>query len=457
MACAGAKRGRIAAASRRLLVAFALLVALPAVAQADWPVYGHDLINTRSAGTDGPSTTQVRGLHQVWAFHAPANDFTGTPVVAGGVLVAGDNGGTAYALNAATGQLLWSRHLGHQINGSAAVDLRAPGGAIALVPVADIGAPRLVAVNLSNGSPRWDVVLTRQPGADVFGSPTFWQGAVYIGTSGPNTDTATSRGSVVALDEATGVARWQTFTVPPGHDGGGVWSTPAIDTTTGRLYVGTGNAYHAPAADTTDSMLALDASSGQILGHFQATSNDSFDLGNNPFGPDVDFGASPNLFTDAHGRQLVGEGDKNGVYYTLDRATMKPVWQQAVGPGSFVGGILASTAFDGTRIFGNDTLSANVWALRTDGSTAWASNDLALLDYPPVSVSNGVLYSVNPLGLLITHDAVTGGILSISFLGGPSFGGSSEVGKTVYVSIGLGPLPSPLPPIDFPGAIVAFR
>ena len=59
--------------------------------------------------------------------------------------------------------------------------------------------------------------------------------------------------------------------MPPGHDGRAVWATPAIDTAAGRLYVGTGNAYHDPVADTTDAMLVLDACSGRILGHYQAT------------------------------------------------------------------------------------------------------------------------------------------------------------------------------------------
>ena len=41
---------------------------------------------------------------------------------------------------------------------------------------------------------------------------------VYIGTSGPNFDVSTARGSVVALNESSGKVRWLTYTVPPGHD-----------------------------------------------------------------------------------------------------------------------------------------------------------------------------------------------------------------------------------------------
>src|SRR3954454_4819200 len=230
-------RGTCVAAA---VVAVASLAA-PARATADWPMYGHDLANSRNAGNAGPPKSQAGSLSRAWTFKAPTGDFTGTPVVAGGVLVAGNNGGWVYALDAVSGKLRWSRNLGSPINASAAID-----GATAFVPVADLGSPRLVALNLSDGSVRWSSVLTSQTNASVFGSPAVWNGSVYIGTSGPNNDNSRARGSVVALDEATGATRWHTFTVPPSSDGVAVWSTPAIDPATGRLYVGTGNNYHPP-------------------------------------------------------------------------------------------------------------------------------------------------------------------------------------------------------------------
>src|SRR5205823_5719934 len=117
---------------------------------------------------------------------------------------------------------------------------------------------------------------------------------------------------------------------------------------------GTGNNYHSPTTDTEDAIMAFDASTGGILGKFQATSGDSFSLPDNPAGPDFDFGASPNLITGPGGQQWVGEGQKSGIYWALDRATMRPTWDTSVGPGSAVGGILASTAYDGTQIYGTD-------------------------------------------------------------------------------------------------------
>ncbi|MFL5883989.1 MAG: PQQ-binding-like beta-propeller repeat protein [Thermoleophilaceae bacterium] len=438
------------------------LVAAPAVASADWPVYGHDLSNTRAAGADGPSPDAVGSMKQAWTFSSSNGDFTATPVVAGGTLVAGTNLGSIYALDAVTGKVRWSRDVGQQINGSAAIDLNAPGGATVFVPIAQIGSPRVLALSLATGAVRWDTTLTRQDGADVFGSPTFWNGTLYMGTSGPNSDEATARGTVSALDEATGKMRWQTYTVPPGHDGGAVWSTPAIDTATGRLYVGTGNAYHAPAADTTDAMLVLDSADGRILGHFQTTPDDVWEMNHPTEGPDADFGASPNLLTGPDGRQLVGEGNKSGLYWGLDRATMKPVWKTSVGPGSGVGGVLASTAFDGTRLYGDDTVSGQVWALGRDGSMQWENTDGGAPMFAPVAIGHGVLYSVSPAGLLTARDASSGSTLAKLPLGQPSFGGMSVVGGAVYVATGTGPPPQPDPVVpdtskaDGSGSITAF-
>src|SRR5437763_2324154 len=434
-----------------------IALAAPGGALADWPIYGHDLANSRTARNAGPALSELPSLQQAWKFSSPTGDYTATPVIAGGVLVAGDNGGTVYALDAATGEVRWSRHVGQPIDGSSAIDLHAPGGPAVFVPVAQSGSPRLLALSLRDGAPRWNTVLTRQANADVFGSPVFWHGAVYIGTSGPNNDNTHARGSVVALDEGSGQVRWQTFTVPPGHDGAAVWTTPAIDNSTGRLYVGTGNNYHQPTTDTEDSIMALDAAGGQVLGHFQATSGDAFSLPGNPAGgPDADFGSSPNLLRGPGGEELVGEGQKSGIYWAVDRATLRPVWHTAAGPGSQVGGFLGSTAYDGTRIYGANTVSGQVVALTRGGAMPWQSLDPGGLHWSPTTVANGVLYTMGPAGFLTARDPASGAVVAELPIGGPSFGGVAAAGRAIYVAVGTGPPPAPAPQQDGQGAIVAF-
>ncbi|HEX8122168.1 MAG TPA: PQQ-binding-like beta-propeller repeat protein [Solirubrobacteraceae bacterium] len=427
----------------------------PVATAGEWPVYGRDLANSRSAGTDGPSREDAAKLAPAWKFSDPDGDFTGTPVVAGGLVVAGSFAGHVHALDAKTGKEVWSADAGGPVNGSAAIDLDAPDGGAVYVPVAIVGAPRLVALSLRDGSPRWSAVLTEQDGASCYGSPTFWDGTVYMGTSGPNGDDSTARGSVVALDAKTGALRWRTFTVPPDHDGGPVWSTPAIDTATGRLYVGTGNAYHGEAADTTDAILSLDTRTGAILGHYAAVADDSF-APDNPAGPDADFGASPNLFDGPDGRRLVGEGAKTGTYYALDRLAMTPAWQTLAGPGSAAGGIIGSTAYDGARIYGNDALNGEVWSLGRDGKKLWSSSDSGPADFGPVAVGNGVLYTTDPQGNLNARDVNTGAVLKRAALGATTWGGISVSGGGVFVAMGMGPLFDPAPQKTQPGAIIAF-
>jgi polyvinyl alcohol dehydrogenase (cytochrome) len=427
-----------------LIVGIALL--LPSAASADWPVYGHDLANSRSAGSEGPSLSQAGSLQQTWTFSSSNGDFTGTPTVADGTLVAGTTLGTVYALDAVTGKLRWSRDTGQQVNGSAAIDLDAPGGPTVFIPVARTGSPHLLALSLANGAVRWDSVLSSQPRAYVYGSPTFWRGSVYIGTSGTEFDESDgARGSVVSLNEANGRLRWRTYTVPPGHDGGAVWSTPAIDTATGRLYVGTGNAYNEPSADTTDSMLAISSSSGQILSHFQATPGDVWELENPAAGPDWDFGASPNLIAGPDGRALVGEGQKSGIYWALHRNTMQHAWDTMVGPGSQADGGVNSTAYDGARIYGSESTDSQVFALNAAGRIEWSSPDTGAVHFSPVAFGNGVVYSVDSDGFLTARNAASGSILTkLPLNKAPTFGGISIVGRAVYVGTGSGPPPGPL-------------
>ncbi|MDQ6740801.1 MAG: PQQ-binding-like beta-propeller repeat protein, partial [Actinomycetota bacterium] len=323
---------------------------LPRVAPAplrggDWPFYGHDLANSRH-GTDGPSWNEVATMRPVWSLHSTNGDFTGTPVVSSGTLVAGSFGGSVFAANASTGKLRWSHNFKLPINGTPAI----AGGRV-FVPLARPNGPLLAALSLRSGRVLWRRVIDVQKDADVYGSPVVWRGSVYIGLSALYGETSDPkvhvRGAVVAFDARRGRRRWRHYTVPRGRDGGSVWTTPAIDTRTGTLYVGTGNAYHAPAAGTTDSVLALSSRTGRLLAHFQASAGDVWnETSNVNAGPDADFGASVQLLRSAQGRNLLGAGQKSATYWALDRRTLRPVWNRTIGPSlQFLGGIIGSPAY----------------------------------------------------------------------------------------------------------------
>src|SRR3954453_11910993 len=408
------------------------------IGTGDWPFYGKDLDNSRNGGTAGPSVAEVPTLGPAWSFFSSRGDFTGTPVVADNLLVAGTSQGWVYGMNASTGRVRWMRKTAGPINGSAA-----PPGWGVLVPATKPHEPRIATYDARTGDLLWETVIDTQKNADVFGSPVVWKDTLYMGvsaeygeTSDPNVNV---RGSLAALDVRTGKVRWKSYTVPEGHDGGSVWTTPAIDTQTGRVYVGTGNAYHDPAAPTTDSMIAFDARTGRMLEHFQAPAGDVWNGTEKMVGegPDYDFGASPNLMTGPGGRRLVGEGQKSGTYWALDRDTTKPAWSGTTAPpGIFLGGIVGSTAFDGLRLYGPDTIGDELWSLDLAGHNAWFSSDAGPLGFNATTVANGVVYSTSMRGYLTAREATTGAVLGKLPLGSPSWAGVSVAGGSVFTATG---------------------
>ncbi len=186
-----------------------------------------------------------------------------------------------------------------------------------------------------------------------------------------------THGAVLALDAATGKNIWTTHTMEDakpvrdrgdgkmmwGPSGAPIWNSPSIDEKRGVLYVGTGEATSAPAAKTTDSILAIRLKDGKILWRFQATENDIFLTGcmNRRDGlncpkegqfRDVDFGASTILAQRSNGKDIVLAGQKSGTLWALDPDNGgKLLWQRDFGTGSPIGGIHWGIAFDGERVF----------------------------------------------------------------------------------------------------------
>ena len=413
--------------------------------EGEWPVYGQDLSNSRDGGTNGPSSTQAARLGPVWSHRSDDGDFTGTPVVAKGLLVIPARGGTVFAIDAESGEIRWERDLlaedaeaNARLTASAAIK-----GKRVYVPVNAVGQPGVAALDTKTGKVIWQKAVDRQERADMYGSPQVWDGKVFVGTSGYFGEQVTgvetsARGSVSALDARTGKRLWKTYTVPPGHDGGAVWSTPSVDPETKRIYIGTGNAYHPPAGPMTDSMVAINSRTGKVIDYFQATAGDAWNgVEDSLSAPDADFGASPNLFTLPDGTEVVGQGQKSGLYWALDRKTMDPVWTAYTGPGSFQGGIVGSTAADHSRIYGPNALTSQVWAIGRDGGTSWTSTDAIPLRYGAVSTANGVVYANDLGGFLTARDAATGLPVAKIPMGAPTAAGVAIAGGSVFTATGL--------------------
>ena len=259
-----------------------------------------------------------------------------------------------------------------------------------------------------------------------------------VAVAGRNYACCAARGSIVALNKYTGAIVWQTYTLPEQTTapadrfaGAGVWgSTAAIDVLRGSLYIGTGNAYWAPDSvrsciaannaggsfdqdqDPTakctiewehannahvyvDSILALDLNTGRVKWSQRLWGADEWNVAclpsfdpywcPTPTGPDFDFGQGPALFTvltKAGARQLVGAGQKSGVYWTLNPDDGSVVWGRKIGPGGTFGGLQWGSAVDLTRVY---TALANLehrsYTLQPSGASAsaggWAALDAA--------------------------------------------------------------------------------
>jgi len=389
----------------------------PSLASAarGWTVYGHDLANTRTAvGERAVTGATVDRLRPEWSA-AGLVGVTGTPAVADGVAYFDDWKGAVHAVDAATGTTRWTTQIGGMFVAAPAVD-----GTGVFVAV---GAT-LYRLDRASGKVVWKATTDTNPFAQINASPVVVDGVVLQGTASfeniVKRSTYTFRGSIAAYDETTGARRWKLSTTPADATGGagaGVWSTPAVDRARGLLYVGTGQSLAPPTSKLADSLIAVDYRTGKLRWSRQFTYPDVFSAGH-PGGKDADVGASPNLWQ-AHGRDLVGAGDKGGTFHALDRDTGAIVWERRLTPGSSFGGEIGSAAFvDGllvatsnvgdaktnfptevTKVFGLDPAT---------GAVRWTGQPLAGKVFAPVSAVPGVAFVATDRGQLVALAARTG-------------------------------------------------
>jgi len=441
--------------------------AIKASAQQPLQGFGLTLESTRYVSPDvGELTTeQVRRLRLKWAFaYSGATRARSQPSYYAGSILVGSQDGSVYALDLGTGCAHWTFKASAEVRNaiSVATELDPPRALFG-----DI-AGNVYAIDATNGHLIWKVRADDHPATTITGSPRLYKDLLYVPLSStewasaadPSYPCCTFRGGVVAVDIYTGSIRWTSYAIPEtprpsGGDGesGGtrfhpagapVWNSPTIDEQRGLLYVGTGEAYTSPAAETSDAIVAMDLSTGALDWHFQALAGDAWNMacyigggGNCPEenGPDLDFGASPILVTLSGGRGLLLAGQKSGMVYALDpdRAGAL-VWQRKVGRGGFFGGVHWGMAADGTRLFApiadtgvSDRLAGvavpGLSALDTaSGNLLWfapAPDVCAEADKPAcdpgisaaVTATSGVVFAGAFDGHLRAHDAGTGELI----------------------------------------------
>jgi polyvinyl alcohol dehydrogenase (cytochrome) len=296
----------------------------------------------------------------------------------------GSAGGKVYSLSAATGCIHWFFDTGAPMRAAISIArVKTPSGQRYVALFGD-GAANAYALDAATGKLIWKTKVENSPVARITGSPTFYDGRYYVpmasseegaGTT-PTYECCRFRGSITALDAATGKIIWQSYTIPElpfpttknkvgtqlwGPSGAPVWSSPAIDPRRSALYITTGNNYSDPPSRTSDSFMALDLKTGRILWSKQMSASDAYvsacrlpDKTNCPEskGPDFDFSASPILVTLSNGRRALVAGQKSGVVHAVDPDRQGDIiWQTRVGEGGTMGGVQWGSASDGTNVY----------------------------------------------------------------------------------------------------------
>lgn len=334
-----------------------------------WTGWGVDPHNSRfqPAASAGLDRERVRDLKLKWAFAFPGAAATfGQPTSFAGRLFVGSEDGTVYSLDAATGCIWWS------FRASATVKTAISIGNQGRTAFFGDTNGFVYALNVGDGSVAWRVHPEPHAAARITGSPLLVDTRLYVPISSgeegaaadPRYPCCTFRGSLVALDTASGKTIWQTYTMDEtahptrksaqgvqywGPAGAAVWSPPTADLKHHVIYVATGNNYSGPPTAASDAVIAIDMNSGKKLWSRQFTPKDLWNSGcvaeqkdNCPEqrGDDFDFGAPPIFKTLADGQDILLLAQKSGWVYALDpRRRGKLLWKTKIGHGGPLGGI----------------------------------------------------------------------------------------------------------------------
>lgn len=385
---------RPSAPAFRALIGLATVGAsLHAQAPAEWPTYGRDVGGSRFSPLAQIDTSNVAQLAPAWTFRtgelglkverSAAPSLEVTPILVDGTLFLSTPLGRVFALDPATGEARWSFDPKIDVDAGYG-DFTSRGVATWLdtsaapnrlcrrqIFVATIDA-RLIALDAVTGDPcrtfgdDGTVDLRRRLRIHPFefqayqqtSPPTIVGDIVIVGSSiADNSRANPASGEVRAFDARSGALRWTFFPVPQSPDplaasswggrsaertgGANVWSVMAADLERGLVFVPTSSAspdYFGglrPGDNRyANSVVALRATTGEVVWHFQTVHHDLWDYDN----------ASPPVLADVvrDGSRIpvVVQATKTGMLFVLHRETGDPVFpvEERAVPSSSIGG-----------------------------------------------------------------------------------------------------------------------
>ncbi len=403
----------------------------------DWRAWGVTPANDRFQRQPGFSSAQAPDLKLKWAFGFEGeNAAAANPTIVGDRVFVGSASGRVFALGLQDGCVHWTFKADGGVRAAITVGAAVDAASHPAAYVGDLRA-MVYRVDAETGELRWKKKLDEHRSARITGSPVLYNGRLYVPLSSgeegvgaqASYECCTFRGSIVALDAATGEQVWRTYMIAEaatpraknakgaqlwGPSGAAVWSAPTIDPVTRSLYVATGDAYSMPAAATTDAIVAIDLETGAVKWATQVTAGDAYtmacgtaDTTNCPekAGPDHDFGQSPILVTLANGKRVIVAGQKSGVVHGFDPDQRgRKLWSTSLGRGGELGGIEWGSASDGQNMYVplsditfkdasqrgrgglNPEVGGGLFAVRiADGQQVWLSRPNACGDKPSCS------------------------------------------------------------------------
>ncbi|HYO82038.1 MAG TPA: PQQ-binding-like beta-propeller repeat protein [Bryobacteraceae bacterium] len=462
-----------------------------------WTGWSASSGNTRYLAMGGPAVSSLSKLRLRWAFGFEGDVVAfAHPAVFGGRVFTGSAAGDVWALDSKSGCTIWRFGADTGVR-TAPVIWQEPGGRTVLF-VGDLQS-NLYALDAADGTLIWRKRLDPHPVARLTAAPALHDGKLYVPVSSfeegmgsdPTYACCTFRGSVAALDAATGTELWRRYLVPAaarptrknssgvqlfGPSGVAVWSTPTVDAPRGLVYVTTGDNYTDPATDLSDAVLALRLRDGAIAWSRQVTPGDTWNAAcmgdkiNCPEeeGPDHDFGSPAMLVRTEAGRELIIAAQKSGVVYALDpdRAG-RIIWEARAGKGGLLGGIQWGPATDGRYVYApiSDvvipeaaTTGGGLVALRVEtGKEVWRAAPASCGERRPCSpaqmaaatVIPGAVFSGARDGVMRAYSTETGKVLwsfdtvrSFTTVNGVEAKGGSIDGPGAVVAEGLVLIPS---------------
>ncbi|MFC3051046.1 PQQ-dependent dehydrogenase, methanol/ethanol family [Kordiimonas pumila] len=275
--------------------------------------------------------------------------FEATPIVVDGVMYSSGPKGAVYAVDAKTGAEKWmfEPEIDPNIVRKVCCGMINRGISVweGSVFVASLDG-YLYALDAATGDVLWqqDTITERDRGYTITGAPYVAKDIVVIGNSGAELD---ARGYVTAYDTKTGKQAWRFYTVPKSYDGvqenpelemaaktwdqnslwevglgGTVWDAMAYDPALNLLYIGTGNAAPYPrklrspsGGDNLflSSILAINPDTGRLVWYYQTTPADNWDF------TSTQKLILADLTINGSERKVLMQAPKNGFFYVLDR------------------------------------------------------------------------------------------------------------------------------------------